>query len=158
MTTVVDTPTMQTQRVARMDSAGARWRCLSRADQVGLAGLALVLSAWFVLRMLFMVAWQPAFMGYSDSGAYLSMASGGELWATGFHPAGYPVFLIDVHALVPLLFVFAWLSLVIPPATHWWDARFAIPPLGPLAAASALGAWQCARLANRLKRANRTTP
>jgi hypothetical protein len=46
-----------------------------------------------------------------------------------------------------LLFTFAWLSLAIPPATHWWDARYAIPPLGPLAAASAIGLWQCERLA-----------
>jgi len=61
----------------------------------------------------------------------------------------------QARRLGTLLFVFAWLSLVIPPATHWWDARFAVPPLGPLAAASALGAWQCARLARRLMRAPR---
>lgn len=54
-----------------------------------------------------------------------------------------------------LLFAFAWISLITPPATHTWDARYAIPPLGPLAAASALGAWQCALLASRVVRARR---
>jgi hypothetical protein len=52
-----------------------------------------------------------------------------------------------------LLVAFAWISLLMPVATNWWAARYAIPTLGPLAAASALGAWQCARLAERLARA-----
>jgi Dolichyl-phosphate-mannose-protein mannosyltransferase len=80
---------------------GARWACLTHTDRVALVGLGAVLCAGFVLRVLFMAAWQPALMGYSDSAAYLSMASTGNLWSTGLHPAGYPVFLIDLHALVP---------------------------------------------------------
>ncbi len=50
-----------------------------------------------------------------------------------------------------LLFATAWMSLIIPPATHWWDPRAAIVPLGILAAAAALGAWQVMRWASSLR-------
>ncbi len=67
-----------------------------------------------------------------------------------FAPRGQP------RRVGTLLFFFAWVSLVTPVATVWWDSRYAIPPLGPLAAASALGAWQCARLTARAWQAART--
>jgi len=63
-----------------------------------------------------------------------------------FLPRGHP------RRMGTLLFGLAWMSLVIPPATHWWDARAAIVPLGPLAATAALGAWQLGRWAARLRR------
>jgi hypothetical protein len=77
------------------------WREIGRADRFALGGLMLVLLAGLVLRVLFMLAWGPAFMGYSDSSAYLGMASGGALWGNPLHPVGYPVFLLDAHAIVP---------------------------------------------------------
>jgi len=57
-----------------------------------------------------------------------------------------------------LLFLIAWAELIIPPATHWWDARYVIPALGPLSASAAIGAWQCERLARRLGDAVRPRP
>ncbi len=51
-----------------------------------------------------------------------------------------------------LLFLMAWVALVTPAAGHTWDARAAIPPIGPLGAAAALGAWQVGRLARRVRR------
>ena len=45
-----------------------------------------------------MAAWRPAFVGYSDSGAYLGMAMG-NVWGASLHPVGYAVFLRDLHAL-----------------------------------------------------------
>jgi hypothetical protein len=46
-----------------------------------------------------------------------------------------------------LMFGMAWIALITPPATHWWDARLAIPPIGPLGCAAAIGAWQFGRVA-----------
>jgi hypothetical protein len=61
-------------------------------------------------------------------------------------PAGRP------RQVARLLFLVAWVSLIVAPATHEWDARYAIPALGPLAAAAALGAWQLGRLARHTRR------
>jgi len=52
-----------------------------------------------------------------------------------------------------LFFLMAWVALITPVASHQWDARVAIPPLGPVAAAAALGAWQLARLIGKRRRA-----
>jgi hypothetical protein len=78
-------------------------------DRFALGGLIAVLFAGFVLRTLFMVAWGPAFMGYSDSSAYVQIASSGDLWENALHPAGYPLFLLDLHAIVPT----AWFAIAI---------------------------------------------
>jgi hypothetical protein len=51
-----------------------------------------------------------------------------------------------------LLFLLAWTSLVTPVASHQWDARVAIPPLGPVSAAAALGLWQLVRIVSKLRR------
>jgi hypothetical protein len=40
-------------------------------------------------------------MGFSDSSVYLQMAGGGDMWTTGLHTAGYPLFLADLHAIIP---------------------------------------------------------
>ena len=84
----------------RIAALAPAWRRQGRVDRLALTGLAVVLIAGLVLRVLFMFAWQPAFMGFSDSPAYLAMASG-DLWSNTLHPVGYPLFLRDVHALVP---------------------------------------------------------
>jgi hypothetical protein len=67
-----------------------------------------------------------------------------------FAPAGRP------RQVARLLFLMAWVSLIVPPATHEWDARYTIPALGPLAGAATLGAWQLGRLVTRKGRAART--
>jgi hypothetical protein len=85
--------------MGRLGLAGLRE--IGLVDRIALGGLILVLLAGLLLRVLFMFAWAPAFMGYSDSSAYLGMASGGALWGNALHPVGYPVFLIDLHAVVP---------------------------------------------------------
>ena len=46
-----------------------------------------------------------------------------------------------VRRIVTLVVVVTWVSLVVPVATHWWDARTTIPILGPLVAAACFGAW-----------------
>jgi hypothetical protein len=76
-------------------------RGVGRVDRLALGGLVVALLAGLVLRVLFMFAWRPAFMGYSDSSAYLQMARAGALWENPLHPAGYPLFLLDLHAIVP---------------------------------------------------------
>jgi Dolichyl-phosphate-mannose-protein mannosyltransferase len=48
-----------------------------------------------------------------------------------------------------LLFLMAWIALITPAASHTWDARAAIPPIGPLGAAAAIGLWQVGRLSQR---------
>jgi hypothetical protein len=60
-----------------------------------------------------------------------------------FLPRGRP------RQLGLLLFLLAWASLVTPVASHQWDARVAIPPLGPVSAAAALGLWQLIRIARK---------
>ncbi len=99
----------RTSRRFSFRSARGAWGGLRRIDQVALVAFGLVLFAGFVLRVLFMVAWAPAFMGFSDSSTYLQMAGGGEMWSTGLHPAGYPLFLIDLHAIVPT----AWFAIAV---------------------------------------------
>ena len=90
-------------------SARGAGGALNRIDRFALAALGVVLFVGFVLRVLFMVAWAPAFMGFSDSFTYLQMAGGGEMWSTGLHPAGYPLFLADLHAIVPT----AWFAIAV---------------------------------------------
>jgi hypothetical protein len=63
-----------------------------------------------------------------------------------FAPRGRP------RAMGALLFAVAWVSLITPVATHWWDARFTVPVLGPVVAAASLGGWVLVRaLAPRLR-------
>jgi len=70
----------------------------SRPARVALIGLVAILVLGTVLRLLFMLAWRPAFMGFPDASAYVSMASR-SLWADPTHEVGYALFLRDLHAL-----------------------------------------------------------
>jgi hypothetical protein len=63
-----------------------------------------------------------------------------------FAPAGRP------RQVARLLFLIAWVALIVPPATHEWDARYTIPALGPMAAVATMGAWQLGRLAGHKRR------
>jgi hypothetical protein len=62
-----------------------------------------------------------------------------------FLPRGRP------RQLGLLLFLMAWIALITPAASHTWDARAAIPPIGPLGGAAALGLWQVGRLGQRYR-------
>ena len=71
---------------------------------MALAGLVLVLLVGVILRALLMAAWRPAFVGYSDSGAYLYMAMQ-DLWGATLHPVGYALLLSDLHAITRALWL-----------------------------------------------------
>ena len=66
-----------------------------------------------------------------------------------FLPRGRP------RQLGLLFFLMAWIALITPAASHTWDARAAIPPIGPLGAAAALGLWQVGRLSRRYRHKRR---
>src|ERR1700733_692882 len=92
-----------------------------RPERVALIGLALILMLGTALRVLLMLAWSPAFMGFPDASAYVSMASR-SLWADPTHEVGYALFLRDLHVLGGQL----WPTIVIQhisglaSAVFWW--------------------------------------
>jgi hypothetical protein len=69
-------------------------------------GVVALLVAGFLLRLLFMFAWRPAFVGYQDSSAYIYMAHGylGKgPFVDAIHAVGYPIFLGVLHDVTPHL-------------------------------------------------------
>ena len=64
------------------------------------AALLAVLGAGIGLRVLAMVAWSPAFMGWPDAKSYLDVAHG-ELFSNVLRPAGYPLFVRALDGLWP---------------------------------------------------------
>ena len=83
-----------------------QWRLPeSREARLALIGLAVLLVAGALLRLLFVLAWRPAFMGWPDAASYIDVSQG-ELFSSTLRPAGYPLFLKGLYAIVPsLLFV-----------------------------------------------------
>jgi hypothetical protein len=71
-------------------------------DELALYGVVVLLVAGCLLRLLFMAAWRPAFMGYPDSIVYIQMAQG-SLFEDPIHAVGYPIFLRVFHDLTPHL-------------------------------------------------------
>ncbi|HEY2637264.1 MAG TPA: hypothetical protein VGI54_07750 [Solirubrobacteraceae bacterium] len=59
-----------------------------------------ILAAGAVLRLLFMIAWEPAFMGWPDAKTYL-LSAHGQVFASVLRPAGYPIFLRLLDIVVP---------------------------------------------------------
>src|SRR4051812_25781089 len=59
-----------------------------------------VLVAGALVRVAFMFAWRPAVMGWPDAKSYIDVAHG-ELFGNVLRPAGYPLFLRGLEALVP---------------------------------------------------------
>jgi len=84
----------------------AAWRLPeSREDRIAVIGLAALLVTGALLRLLFVFAWRPGLMGWPDAANYIEVSQG-ELFGNALRPAGYPLFLRALHALVPsLLFV-----------------------------------------------------
>jgi len=74
----------------------------SREDRLAVIGLAALLVAGALLRLLFIFAWRPAFMGWPDAASYIDVSQG-ELFGNTLRPAGYPLYLRALHALVPSL-------------------------------------------------------
>jgi hypothetical protein len=70
----------------------------TRERRVALGGLLLVLGAGAIVRVLFMTAWSPAFMGWPDAKSYIDVSQG-ELFGNPLRPAGYPLFLVGVNAI-----------------------------------------------------------
>jgi hypothetical protein len=65
-----------------------------------LAGLVLIVAAGACLRLLFLLAWRPAFFGFPDSLTYVGLARE-HLWVDPTREVGYPLFLRELHALFP---------------------------------------------------------
>jgi hypothetical protein len=77
-----------------------RWAPVPPGQARARRWLAGILAAGAVLRLLFMVAWQPAFMGWPDAKTYL-LAAHGHVFASVLRPAGYPIFLRALDAVSP---------------------------------------------------------
>jgi hypothetical protein len=72
----------------------------TRGGRVAFFGLLLILLVGAVMRLLFLVAWRPAFFGFSDSLTYVGLASE-HLWVDPTREVGYPLFLRELHAIFP---------------------------------------------------------
>lgn len=77
--------------------ARERWRGLGRGDRLALAALAALVGAGLVLRLLFMLAYRPALVGYSDTAVYITGAKADLFWDP-LRVSGYSAFLRLSHA------------------------------------------------------------
>jgi hypothetical protein len=64
--------------------------------------LVAILVAGAALRLVFVFAWQPAFMGWPDAASYIDVSQG-PLFSNALRPAGYPLFLHMLHLVAPSL-------------------------------------------------------
>jgi hypothetical protein len=74
------------------------YRSLSVGERRTLLALGMLVLAGLVLRVCFMLAYRPAFLGYPDSGVYTTGARG-ELFWDPLRVVGYSVFLRLAHGL-----------------------------------------------------------
>jgi hypothetical protein len=74
----------------------------ARGGRRVLIALACLLLAGAGLRLLFVLAWQPRFMGWPDSASYIDVSQG-ELFGNELRPAGYPLVLRLLHMAAPSL-------------------------------------------------------
>ncbi|HEX8744719.1 MAG TPA: hypothetical protein VF712_16465 [Thermoleophilaceae bacterium] len=81
-----------------MSAVRARWERLDRPERIALAGLAVLLAGGIALRLLAMLAYRPALIGYYDTPVYVEGARG-ELFWDPLRAAGYSLFLRMAHAL-----------------------------------------------------------
>ncbi len=66
------------------------------SDERIIFGVVALLVVGGLLRLVFMSAWQPAFVGYPDSIVYVQMAQG-PVFQDSIHAVGYPLFLRFLH-------------------------------------------------------------
>lgn len=81
-----------------LDRVRALGRDLPRADRVALGVLAGMVLAGVVLRIWFMYAQRPGFIGFPDTALYITQAND-DLFAGRLRVVGYSVFLRGVHVL-----------------------------------------------------------
>ncbi len=81
-----------------------RWCSKPRGERLALGLLAIVVAAGVGLRLVMMLAWRPALLGYSDVQSYL-WHTGDARFLDPLHPGGYSIFIELVHAAVPKLAV-----------------------------------------------------
>ncbi len=72
----------------------------TRDGRIALGGLLLILAAGAFMRLLFLLAWRPAFFGFPDSLTYVGLARE-KLWIDPTREVGYPLFLRELHAIFP---------------------------------------------------------
>ena len=89
-------------RGIREKASSALRACLpkTRDGRIALGGLLLILAAGALMRLLFMLAWRPAFFGFPDSVTYVGLARE-QLWIDPTREIGYPLFLREMHAIWP---------------------------------------------------------
>jgi hypothetical protein len=75
----------------------------SRSDRLALLALVVILGAGGLLRLALMRIWRPAFLGYPDTGIYLTEAINGDWWADPIRTGGYPIFLELLHGVAAKL-------------------------------------------------------
>lgn len=72
----------------------------TRGGRVALFGLLAILLVGGVMRLLFLLAWRPAFFGFPDALTYVGLARD-QLWVDPTREVGYPLFLRELHAVFP---------------------------------------------------------
>jgi hypothetical protein len=75
-----------------------RWRGLDRGARVALVGITVLAVGAISVRVWMLAIYRPAFLGFSDSSAYMTAAAR-NVFRDPQHPAGYPLFLRLVHHL-----------------------------------------------------------
>jgi Dolichyl-phosphate-mannose-protein mannosyltransferase len=95
------------RHLKRVPPLGGRDRSLiaslrpnTRGELVATLGIVLVLAAGAVMRLLFLLAWRPAFFGFPDTVSYVGLAME-HLWVDPTREVGYPLFLRELHAVFP---------------------------------------------------------
>jgi hypothetical protein len=73
-----------------------RWRSLTRGERAALVALAALTAGAIGVRLWFMAAYRPAFLGFEDSHEYV-FAAAQDVFRDPQHPAGYPIFLGFLH-------------------------------------------------------------
>jgi hypothetical protein len=78
------------------------WRGLDRGQKVALAGMTALIAGAIAVRAWLVVGYGQAFLGFTDSGLYVSSAHralfGSPLYAAIYEkPVGYPIFLRIIH-------------------------------------------------------------
>ncbi len=84
----------------RIRSAFASLRPRTRGEFVAAVGIVTVLAAGAIMRLLFLLAWRPAFFGFPDAVTYVGLALE-KLWVDPTREVGYPLFLRELHAVFP---------------------------------------------------------
>jgi hypothetical protein len=75
---------------------------VSREDRLAVYGLAAILGLGALLRLVFVLGWQPALFGWPDAASYIDVSQG-QLFGNELRPAGYSLLLRLLHDVAPSL-------------------------------------------------------